>query len=44
VSLMTEFENRPDMRKRVQDFIAARMDKELDSQVNRFLNRKKVDA
>jgi hypothetical protein len=42
VSLMKEFEKRPDMRRRVQDHVAARMDKELDSQVDFLLKRPKA--
>jgi hypothetical protein len=41
ISLMKEFERRPDMQRRIQDFIADDLPRQLDSQVNRLLKRPK---
>lgn len=42
VSMMKVFESRPDAQRRVRDYIDAETPKELDSQVNYLLKRRKV--
>jgi hypothetical protein len=44
ISLMREFQKSPEMQARVKNRIATEMDKELASQVNRLLNRRRTAA
>jgi hypothetical protein len=44
VSLRMEYVKRPDIQAKVKSLLDADLDRQLDSQVNRLLNRKKVDA